>query len=142
KVDWLAEHGGMVLLNTHPDYMCFQGKKAWDEYPVSYYEEFLSYVRDKYEATFWRALPRDVARYYCAKMPPSSRNSRKKVCMVAYSSYAQDNRVQRYAETLAKRGDKVDVIALSGRNQQLGMEETRGVTVYKIQHRELSDRRK
>lgn len=142
KVDWIAEHGGMVLLNTHPDYMCFKGKKARDEFPVSYYEEFLSYVRDKYEATFWSALPRDVARYYCAKMPPSSRNSRKKVCMVVYSGYATDNRVRRYAETLAKRGDKVDVIALSGRNQQLGMEETSGVTVYRIQHRELNERHK
>jgi glycosyltransferase involved in cell wall biosynthesis len=142
KADWIAEHGGMVLLNTHPDYMCFDGKKAWDEFPVSYYEEFLSYVRDKYEGTFWSALPRDVARYYCATVPPSSRNSRKKVCMVAYSNYAIDNRVQRYAETLAKRGDKVDVIALSGRNQQLGTEETKGVTVYKLQHRELSERHK
>lgn len=142
KIDWIAEHGGMVLLNTHPDYMCFKGKKARDEYPVSYYEEFLSYVRNKYEATFWSALPRDVARYYCAKMPPSSRNSRKKVCMVAYSGYATDNRVRRYAETLAKRGDKVDVIALSGRNGQLDMAETSGVTVYKLQRRELNERHK
>ena len=23
KLDWVAEHGGMALLNTHPDYMCF-----------------------------------------------------------------------------------------------------------------------
>jgi glycogen synthase len=50
--------------------------------------------------------------------------------------------VRRYAETLAKRGDKVDVIAISGRNQQLGMEETSGVTVYTIQHRELNERHK
>jgi len=27
KLDWIAEHGGMALLNTHPDYMCFKGKK-------------------------------------------------------------------------------------------------------------------
>jgi glycosyltransferase involved in cell wall biosynthesis len=62
--------------------------------------------------------------------------------MVVYANYATDNRVRRYAETLAKRGDKVDVIALSGRNQQQGMEETGGVTVYKIQHREPNERHK
>ena len=25
KLDWIAEYGGMVLLNTHPDYMNFDG---------------------------------------------------------------------------------------------------------------------
>ena len=26
KLDWVAEHGGMALINTHPDYMSFDGK--------------------------------------------------------------------------------------------------------------------
>lgn len=43
---------GMAVLNTHPDYMCFGGKSAVDEFPISYYEEFLSYVRQKYEGAF------------------------------------------------------------------------------------------
>ena len=34
KLDWIVERGGMVLLNTHPDYMCFGGKPARDEFPV------------------------------------------------------------------------------------------------------------
>ena len=42
KVDWIAEHGGMVLLNTHPDYMCFDGQQNRDEFPVSHYEELLA----------------------------------------------------------------------------------------------------
>ena len=25
KLDWIAQHGGMALLNTHPDYMRFDG---------------------------------------------------------------------------------------------------------------------
>ena len=41
KLDWVAEKGGMALINTHPDYMCFDGNPARDEYPVAYYEEFL-----------------------------------------------------------------------------------------------------
>ena len=69
KLDWIAERGGMVLLNTHPDYMCFNGDQQRDEFPVSYYEEFLSYVRDKYQGQLWSALPREVARYYSAAVP-------------------------------------------------------------------------
>ncbi|MBZ5581458.1 MAG: glycosyltransferase [Acidobacteriia bacterium] len=68
KLDWLAERGGMVLLNTHPDYMSFQGAPARDEYPASYYEEFLAYVRQKYEGLFWTARPCDVARF-CTSGP-------------------------------------------------------------------------
>jgi hypothetical protein len=35
-----------------------------------------------------------------------------RVCMIAYSFYETDNRVMRYAETLPRRGDHVDVLAL------------------------------
>ena len=142
KVDWVAEHGGMVLLNTHPDYMCFGGKQARDEYPVAHYEEFLRYVREKYEGSYWGALPREVARYYREALPVASRNTRKKICMIAYSPYEDDNRVRRYAETLAKRGDQVDVIALSRDPAQPPVEEIEGVTVYRVQHREHNERSK
>ena len=142
KVDWVAEHGGMVLLNTHPDYMCFEGKQQRDEYPVSFYDDFLRYVREKYEGAYWSARPRDVARYYRKAVPASARNTRKKICMVAYSQYESDNRVRRYAETLAKRGDQVDVIALSRELSSQPVEEVDGVTVYRVQHREHNERSK
>lgn len=142
KVDWVAEHGGMVLLNTHPDYMCFEGKQQRDEYPVSFYDDLLRYVREKYEGSYWNALPRDVARYYREAVPVSARNTRKKVCMVAYSQYESDNRVRRYAETLAKRGDQVDVIALSREPSSQPVEQVDGVTVYRVQHREHNERSK
>ena len=140
KVDWVAEHGGMVMLDTHPDYMCFNGKPEKDEYPVSRYEEFLSYVREKYEGSYWAALPREVARYCREATPASRRNTRKKVCMVAYSVYESDNRIRRYAETLAKRGDHVDVIDVSGAGFAAPpVEEIDGVTVYRVQHREHNE---
>ena len=85
KADWIAEHGGMILLNTHPDYMCFEGQPGRDEYPVSHYEELLRYVREKYSGCYWPALPRDVARYYREQIPGPLRNTRKKICMVAYT---------------------------------------------------------
>ena len=41
-----------------------------------------------------------------------SDNSNLRVCMLAYTFYDFDNRVRRYAETLAQEGHSVDVIAL------------------------------
>jgi glycosyltransferase involved in cell wall biosynthesis len=141
KLDWIAEHGGMALLNTHPDYMTFRGGTAErDEFPVSHYEEFLRYAREKYEGAFWSGTPREVARCYCGSVPLSSRNSRKKICMLTHSTYENDNRVRRYAEALAKRGDHVDVIAISRGDVPLGSEEINGVTIYRVQHRNRNER--
>jgi len=69
KLDWVAEHGGMVLLNTHPDYMDFQNKHSLGEYPASLYQQFLEYIRTKYDGQFWHASPREVAGYVRAQMP-------------------------------------------------------------------------
>ena len=65
KLDWIARHGGMVLINTHPDYISFVGgEKRYDEYPASHYTDLLSYILEKHRGAFWHALPRDVARFY------------------------------------------------------------------------------
>jgi glycosyltransferase involved in cell wall biosynthesis len=62
-----------------------------------------------------------------------------RVCMVAYTFYDSDNRVMRYAETLAKRGDEVDVIAL--REQDGAPVTTRnGVRVLHIQRRLVNEK--
>jgi glycosyltransferase involved in cell wall biosynthesis/peptidoglycan/xylan/chitin deacetylase (PgdA/CDA1 family) len=143
KLDWIVAHGGMALLNTHPDYMCFgNSEKARDEFPVAYYEEFLKYVRENYEGAMWHALPRDVARFYKSSVPLAARNSRKKICMLTYSTYESDNRVRRYAEALAKRGDHVDVIAISGKHTPGESQKIRGVTPFRIQYRERNERLK
>jgi glycosyltransferase involved in cell wall biosynthesis len=142
KLDWIADRGGMVLVNTHPDYMCFGGKQERDEFPISFYEEFLRYIRDKFEDKYWTAQPREVARYYCDKVPQSSRNTRRKICMLAYTNYESDNRVRRYAETLAKRGDHVDVFALGEDCSPKGAKQLNGVTVYHIQDRKYNERSK
>ena len=64
KLDWIAEKGGMVLINTHPDYMCFEGNRpGLEEYPIRFYTDFLEYVREQYADQLWHALPRDVARF-------------------------------------------------------------------------------
>jgi glycosyltransferase involved in cell wall biosynthesis len=58
--------------------------------------------------------------------------------MVAYTFYEADNRVRRYAEALAKRGDDVDAIALR-REGQAYCEVIRGVRVYRIQERLIDE---
>lgn len=61
--------------------------------------------------------------------------------MLAYTFYEQDNRVRRYAETLAKRGDHVDVIALRKRGQNL-MGELNNVNILRLQKRILNEKGK
>lgn len=64
-----------------------------------------------------------------------------RVCMVAYTFYEPDNRVRRYAETLVRRGDKVDAIVLRQPGQQTRTVVS-GVNVYKIQGRKLNEKMK
>ena len=65
KLDWIAGQGGMALVNTHPDYMKFsQGKMGLEEYPVRYYEEFLEYVKGRYEGRYWHVLPKEMAHFW------------------------------------------------------------------------------
>ena len=62
KLDWIAEHGGMALVDVHPDYLSFNGsRQTATSYPVTLYEEFLSYVKARYSGEFWHALPKEVA---------------------------------------------------------------------------------
>ncbi|MGA7521088.1 MAG: glycosyltransferase [Acidobacteriaceae bacterium] len=139
KLDWIVQQGGMALINTHPDYMCMDGSPERDEYPVARYEEFLRYARDNYGDQCWDALPRQVSRYYCEKLPVSSRNTRRRICMVAYSGYETDGRIRRYAEALARRGDMVDVIALEGLRGAQKVSTLNGATIYHLMRRDHNE---
>lgn len=61
KLDWVAEHGGMALLNVHSDYMNFDGSTNSAGYDVRLYESFLEYVAKRYGQEAWFALPHEVA---------------------------------------------------------------------------------
>ena len=63
-----------------------------------------------------------------------------RVCMVAYTFYEGDNRVRRYAESLRRRGDQVDAIVLRQPNSA-SFCEVSGVNVYKIQKRNIDEKR-
>jgi hypothetical protein len=65
KLDWIAEKGGMALLNSHPDYMDFDGKKLGvEEYPADYYETFLEYIKNQYDGHYWHVLPKKTAHFW------------------------------------------------------------------------------
>ena len=69
KLDWIADRGGMALLDTHPDYMNCNGKGCgFEEYPMDFYKRFLEYVRVKYEGEYWNPLPREMARFWKENM--------------------------------------------------------------------------
>jgi hypothetical protein len=63
KLDWVASHGGMVLVIVHPDYISFDGKPTLSEYPADLYERLLKYVITRYGDQCWFALPRQVAEF-------------------------------------------------------------------------------
>jgi glycosyltransferase involved in cell wall biosynthesis len=59
----------------------------------------------------------------------------KRVCMITHSFYESDNRVIRYAEALARRGDVVEVAALRRRADLPREEVINGVFLFRIQDR-------
>jgi glycosyltransferase involved in cell wall biosynthesis len=62
-----------------------------------------------------------------------------KACMVAYTFYEQDNRVRRYAEALAKRGDEVDVFVLKMPGEETHGE-LNGVKIHRLQPRVINEK--
>ncbi|MCJ7580104.1 MAG: hypothetical protein MUP98_06165 [Candidatus Aminicenantes bacterium] len=65
KLDWIVQNGGLALLNTHPDYMNFNGDRCpLEEYPISHYKVFLEYIKTRYSGQYWHVLPRELARFW------------------------------------------------------------------------------
>lgn len=64
KLDWIAKHGGMALLDTHPDFMAIgHAARKGTEYPLEMYTRFLEYARDRYGDSAWKPLPGEMAAY-------------------------------------------------------------------------------
>lgn len=114
KADWVAAHGGMVLVNVHPDYVDFdrQAPEPWKTFPVDHYRRLLHHLRARHGDSFWQPVPRDMAAYISSLDPKPEHHPARRVVMVTHSYYEMDGRVQRYAQSLAARGDEVHVLAL------------------------------
>ena len=69
KIDWIAEKGGMVLVNTHPDYMNFNERiVGLEEYFAKYYREFLEYIKTIYKDQYWHVVPNELANFWKSNM--------------------------------------------------------------------------
>lgn len=80
KLDWVAQHGGLALVNVHPDYLAFEGRAGRAEFPAALYKEFLTHVSAHFGDSAWRALPRDVAQFvnnslFPKTLPSGTKNS-------------------------------------------------------------------
>jgi glycosyltransferase involved in cell wall biosynthesis len=127
KLDWIAEHGGMALVDVHPDYSSFNGsQQTATEYPAALYREFLTYVKTRYSGEYWHALPKEVAKYitkirsseaslceYDELAAVRTRRLRgRRAAVLLFSHYPADPRPRRATEALAAQGVNIDLICL------------------------------
>ena len=59
KSDWIIANGGLINLNTHPDYLDTPAR-------LRMYEEFLEYLSTQEDG--WHALPREVASWWLLRV--------------------------------------------------------------------------
>jgi hypothetical protein len=65
KLDWIASHGGLALINIHPDYIDFQSAGFENlRYPASMIEDLLNHLTTHYSGQFWNPLPKELAAWY------------------------------------------------------------------------------
>src|SRR5215467_3735204 len=114
KLDWIAKHGGMALVDVHPDYMSFNGSwKTANKYPAALYREFLTYLKTRYAGEYWHALPRDVAKHVTKVRSAevteydkltavrTGRLRGRRAAVLLFSYYPSDSRPRRATEALA-----------------------------------------
>ncbi len=64
KADWIASHGGMILVNVHPDYLPIKGCPRKTAKAVKdHYADLLKHLSSNYGDTFWHPLPREMAAF-------------------------------------------------------------------------------
>lgn len=131
KLDWVAAHGGMVLVNIHPDYVDFEGRtRSLRTYPAARVRELLAYISRRYGGQFWNPTAGELAVWYkqwharqdgqiafsnvalAAPRISTRKLTGKRAAVVLYSHYPADPRPRRAAEALVKAGAEVELICL------------------------------
>jgi len=64
KLDWIARQGGLALINIHPDYIDFSGKRSSSCYPHLLVKEFFEHLCNRYRGKFWNPLAKDLACWF------------------------------------------------------------------------------
>jgi glycosyltransferase involved in cell wall biosynthesis len=163
KLDWIAAQGGMALFIVHPGYMHFNkgdsaevpisplptgegGLGRGDEYPARYYEEFLEYIKSRYEGQYWHALPRDIARFWQSEhgknsLISTSKKGNKRVCMLYYMKFKGSAILYREAKALQDRGFDVDIICLRESKDEKVFQSYDGLNLFFIQSRHTREQK-
>ncbi len=64
KLDWIARHGGMALVNVHPDYVQLDGEPSSPKtFPVRHYLQFLDHVLAEHRNQYWQPLAGELANF-------------------------------------------------------------------------------
>jgi len=151
KIDWLVQRGGMLVLAVHPDYLSFDAvTRHRDEYPATWYEEVLTYIKGKYAGVYWHGTPGELADWYrkatrpnqaarveAVQLAPALQGKRAVVAL--YSYYPADPRPRRAAEALVKAGMEVDMLCLRQQEDEPTFETINGVNVRRLPIRRRRD---
>lgn len=144
KLDWIAEHGGMALVNIHPDYIDFSGNgTALERYPAAFIREFLGYVSKKYAGLYWNPVAKELAEWFAASQQQASSEPAerpvahanlkgKRAAVLLYSYYPADPRPRRAAEALIGAGMEVDLFCLREKESEPLHETIDGVNVFRM----------
>lgn len=155
KLDWVAAHGGMALVNIHPDYLDFSGreKSSLDTFPVARVRELLEHVTRTYGERCWNPCAKDLAEWFLRANPPSPSAEipgagkavapakangasaplqGKRAVQLHYSGYPSDLRPLRAAEALIEAGMEVEVICLRESDSEPSCETIGGVNVRRL----------
>jgi glycosyltransferase involved in cell wall biosynthesis len=120
KLDWIFEHGGMALVNVHPDYIAFgAGKNGPRTFPVEWYADFLVKARERYDGAFCAVRPRDLARFLwdrraslASRVAPAVRKRPRRICVIRHGYFPSDARVRKEVEALVDAGHEANVFCL------------------------------
>jgi glycosyltransferase involved in cell wall biosynthesis len=155
KLDWIAEHGGMALVNVHPDYINFSSSPPnAKEYSSEHYAGLLRHAVKQHSERFWNPLPRTLANWFketctdgrnvdcapffniktaVAKPTRSQATMRgKRAAVLLYSHYPSDPRPRRAAQAMIEAGMDVDLLCLAGNKTDSIHETVAGVRVQRV----------
>jgi glycosyltransferase involved in cell wall biosynthesis len=146
KLDWIADHGGMALFITHPDYINFDNISRYQEYPARYYEEFLEYFKSKYEGQYWNVLPRDMAKFWQQRrnkdiIMNEPKKAKRRACLLYYMKFKGSAILYREAKALQERGFDVDIICLRESKDEKIIQSYEGLNLFFIQSRPVSEQK-
>jgi glycosyltransferase involved in cell wall biosynthesis len=150
KLRWIVKHGGMVLLNIHPDYVRFSDDdKQKLLFPSEFYSEFLRVIRDEYAGQYWNPTPRELALWYkdqhlkkvrakqealpvaIAQQQSYASLKGKRAAVILYSGFPSDPRPRRAAEAMVQEGMEVDFFCLGDKPTPAYGERSLGIRVFR-----------